>query len=550
MHPAVERWRAWALPALLFLLPFEPRTPAPGLGGFRLTMLELAALGAVLACWPARAAWSELWRRLPLVLLAAYAAAHLLSALTADVAPGRSLRFALRMVAMAVLGMVVAAAPLAARLRALAALAAGGVVVAGLAFGEAQGMTGLDPFLDRFREQPFNVGGIRRGSGASEYPNLAAACLAYALVAGAGWAAVRGLALPAALALAVVLSSGLMSTHSRGALVAAALGLLALAVATRDADARRAPLATLAALGVTAAAFSAGREITGLRLVSEGVSSWYGAAYEPLEPVLRLPASSRTRTSVRVTNLGKRTWRRSAAFHLSHHWYAAGALVTRDGLRTPLTRDVGPRESVLLEAELQAPATPGEYVLLWDMVQEHTSWFSGQGVAPARVAVHVEPSRATGRGPTRPGPSTGELEGAGWRPGRAELWRIALLLWRERPLLGVGSDNYRWLYGRRAGRGPADTRVYANNLFLEALATTGLLGALALVGMLAATGFRAWQATGGAGAVPAATLLGLLTVVVSHGLVDYVLAFTGHYVFLGYLVGSVAALPVRTEPGC
>jgi hypothetical protein len=537
------------LPALLFLLPFEPRTPVLALGPLHVTLLEGVALLAVTVSWPGRSTSSSSWReRLPLLLLGAYAAAHLLSAALTDVAPGRAFRFALRMVAMATLAAVVSAAPAQARESALIALCAGGVLAAGLAIAEAQGVRALDPFLAAFREQPFNTGGLRRATAGSEYPNLAGACLAYALLAGSGWAAGRRLPTVVVALAAAFLSAGLLATSSRGALLAAGFGLAALAAVTRDALARRPALVALAVLGACSLVYLHREQVMRLRLGSEGVSSWYGAAYEPLETSLRLAPLAETRTAVRVTNLGQHTWTRVGAFHLSHHWYTAQGLVTRDGARTPLPRDVAPRETVLVDAVVVAPALPGEYTLLWDMVQEHTAWFSGQGVAPARVSVKVEGGPVAA--PVVWPDADAGLESAGWRPGRRELWSLALLLWRERPLTGVGSDNFRWLYGARAGRAPGDTRIYANNLLLEALATTGLLGALALLATLVVSLHWSWRAarrTGAAEARMATTLVGLLTVVAVHGMVDYVLAFTGHYILLGFVVGAAAASPGPPE---
>jgi hypothetical protein len=37
----------------------------------------------------------------------------------------------------------------------------------------------------------------------------------------------------------------------------------------------------------------------------------------------------------------------------------------------------------------------------------------------------------------------------------------------------------------------------------------------------------------------------LLAFVAAHGVVDYVLAFTGHYLVLGFAVGTAAALAPR-----
>jgi O-antigen ligase len=133
-----------------------------------------------------------------------------------------------------------------------------------------------------------------------------------------------------------------------------------------------------------------------------------------------------------------------------------------------------------------------------------------------------------------------------WRPSRAELWRLALEMWRERPLTGVGADNFRWLYGPKAGQPFWDSRVYANNTLLEAAATTGTLGLVALGGSLITSAATGWcRALAADPRTPAgaerAALLALVAGIAVHGAVDSVLAFTGHYLLFGFVVGGVSA---------
>jgi O-antigen ligase len=54
-------------------------------------------------------------------------------------------------------------------------------------------------------------------------------------------------------------------------------------------------------------------------------------------------------------------------------------------------------------------------------------------------------------------------------------WRIALRMARNRPLLGVGPDNFRWVYGDFAGLTTWDTGSHANSVYFEWLADTGLV---------------------------------------------------------------------------
>jgi hypothetical protein len=538
-----------ALPALVLLLPFEPRRPVLPLLGFQLTLLEASAavLGAALL-WSVRARVPALLRRppLPLAFLGLYAAAHVLSVAFAPAHRDLAAKFALRMLVMAAVGLAVAAAHPEAVRRALVALVASAVVVAALAVAEGGGWRTLDTFLGLFREMPFNIGGARRASAGSEYPNLAAAFLMAGMLAASGLATVRRRPLLTVLPLAVLFSLALLWTYSRGALVATGLGLLALAATARRRLAAPA-LGALSVLLVASAGFAWSGEVYRLRLGSEGAASWYGAAYAPAEAGLALrPGETRT-TVVRVTNTGQLTWKADRMFHLAYHWYDEAGRKVEDGRRTRLPHDVGPGQAVELPAELRAPAAEGRYLLAWDMVQERVAWFSDRGVAPATVPVRVAPRPADAVAAVRAGVPPAPVA---FSPGRADLWRLALVLWRSRPLTGVGSDNYRWLYGKAAGQASWDTRVFANNALLEAAATTGLVGLIALVGTLAATGLaagRGLRLTGPAGGV-AAALFALTVGLAAHGIVDYVLAFTGHYLLFAFVVGSAAGLARSGEP--
>lgn len=112
------------------------------------------------------------------------------------------------------------------------------------------------------------------------------------------------------------------------------------------------------------------------------------------------------------------------------------------------------------------------------------------------------------------------------------------------PLLGVGFDNFRWLYGAHAHEPHFDNRVHTNNMYLELLVSGGLVGGLAclwlltelfrLVARAIARGDRErWIA---AGAVCA------LVAFLVHGLVDSFLTFTPSYVMLAVTVGLLVAL--------
>ena len=88
--------------------------------------------------------------------------------------------------------------------------------------------------------------------------------------------------------------------------------------------------------------------------------------------------------SVRATNIGNTKWLRAPA-ELGQ--VALGAhllndqrrLLVLDLSRTPLPRDVAPREDVEIEAALAAPLLPGRYLIELDLVDEGVAWFGALG---------------------------------------------------------------------------------------------------------------------------------------------------------------------------
>lgn len=545
-----ERIPVCVLAVLPLLLPFEPRRPTLHLLGLELTALELAAGAAILLLlsW-GRARLPSLLQRPPppLALLGAFAAAHLLSAALAPFHREEAAKFALRMVAAWLFAVGVSLAPREAHRRGLAALAVGAAVVALLALLEALGLRPIDPFLGLFREMPFVVGGTRRASAGSEYPNLAAALMMYGLLAGVGLAASGRRPQRIALPLSALVSLGLLTTYSRSAVLAAMVGLATLAAALGSRDRARAAGPTAAALVLLLAsvAFGIAGATFRVRLTADEIGSWYHAHYEPAEASLSLtPGESRT-VSVRVTNTGRERWSGTGRyFLLGYHWWgpeSGAALVDGHGPR--LDRDLAPQESVDLGVRIVAPRQEGRYVLLWDIGHQYMGWFSRLGVSPGAVPVSVSRSAA----PLLPTPGAiAPRLPTDWRPRRSELWGLALAMWRAHPLTGVGSDNFRWSYGPYAGRSTWDHRTFANNAFLEIAATTGTLGLLTFVGTLLATARSALRVLAGAAAGSgelawASVLLALTAGLTCHGAADYVLAFTGHYLFFGFVVGAASS---------
>jgi O-antigen ligase len=136
--------------------------------------------------------------------------------------------------------------------------------------------------------------------------------------------------------------------------------------------------------------------------------------------------------------------------------------------------------------------------------------------------------------------SQGRLPGASVRMPRLTLWKAALAMWAGRPIIGVGPDNYRHLYGRYLQLANWDQRVHANNTYFEALADTGVLGLAALAWVVVA-GARAirdrWRHATLAAVPLVAALIAAWLSIAGHGLVDSFVTFTPTYVLFALTAG-------------
>ena len=96
---------------------------------------------------------------------------------------------------------------------------------------------------------------------------------------------------------------------------------------------------------------------------------------------------------VHVTNTGLKSW--SAAgdtpVRLGYHWLdGKGNAVVWDGARVPLSRDVAPGREMKFNVSVRAPEHDGDYLLVWDMVQDGgVGWFSGHAVPTKTQIVAV-----------------------------------------------------------------------------------------------------------------------------------------------------------------
>lgn len=110
--------------------------------------------------------------------------------------------------------------------------------------------------------------------------------------------------------------------------------------------------------------------------------SGFKVAFGQQDVPAEMIAGATVSPTITVKNASDITWPSKSdyqdlnAVHLSYHWLdGKGKVVVFDGLRTPLSSDLRPGESVKLKATIQAPDRPGSYTLEITLVQEGVDWF-------------------------------------------------------------------------------------------------------------------------------------------------------------------------------
>jgi tetratricopeptide (TPR) repeat protein len=74
---------------------------------------------------------------------------------------------------------------------------------------------------------------------------------------------------------------------------------------------------------------------------------------------------------------------------------------------------------------------------------------------------------------------------------RADFWRVGMLLWQDKPVVGLGQDNFAAAYLQRARSN--ETPRWLHSLPLRLLVHTGFLGLVIFTGFLAALGGALWR---------------------------------------------------------
>jgi len=106
-----------------------------------------------------------------------------------------------------------------------------------------------------------------------------------------------------------------------------------------------------------------------------------------------IPPDAVTTASFKLRNEGSKVWPAEGPnpVHLAYHWFTPSGQLAGcwDTFRAILPDDVPPGSEVSLVSVLKSPASPGQYVLRWDLVEEGVAWFSKEGAAPLEMAIEV-----------------------------------------------------------------------------------------------------------------------------------------------------------------
>jgi O-antigen ligase/polysaccharide polymerase Wzy-like membrane protein len=543
--------------------PFEGSRPLVHLPGQSISSVEAGLLG-VFAAWAAAIAWTRTWpewRMSPTPLASitgswiAFLLAVSVAALAASAERANAVHMAGRFgLAFGVYLVTINGITTLARLRTVFIVSAvAGTGVAALAVAEFLGVPSVLGALTAFRPGIAVVGAQVRAAGPFQYPTIASmyleilfafvlALVLLAIDAGKSFqAAAAGLALAA-------IAEGVILTFTRAGLmtIASSMAVVGMWRARRSGFDRGAKVMVgAAAIVVAELLMSHSLESVRLRMTTETQNAWYRASVDaPLD--VSLTTGATTIIPVTLTNTGLTTWDSSAEhpYRFAYHWLLADSdrVANFEGLRTTFAEPVLPGSAVTLRATVRAPGQPGQYRLMWDVVQEGRLWFSsedGAEIVVTRATVTGPSVGFVGSTPLSPLPRNAV------RPGRFKLWQAAGRMVLEHPWLGMGPDNFRLLYGGYLGIANADVRVHTNNMYLEVLVGGGLVAGVAFAWLVwrAMTVFATAlvHAKGPALGTATAGVVAAGTAIALHGLVDSFLSFTATYVLFAVTLGLAAA---------
>ncbi|HAN30795.1 MAG TPA: hypothetical protein DCQ06_04290 [Myxococcales bacterium] len=372
----------------------------------------------------------------------------------------------------------------------------------------------LESVLSMFRDKATMVDGARRLTGTFAHANLAG--LSFAMV------------LPVVVTrerkfwvmITLVVSTALMATGSRGAWFAAAIGLTICHRSRWSPTIDRLNWAAIAAAVVIALSLW---PMTRQRLGWHISKPQYAAELHGSKVGDGLV--------VRLTNSGWLKWRHAGTDPVVVELIALDAKGNNSSTnQVTLLRSVPSDETLQMVVSATDLPAGARYVSM-QMMQRGLRNF-GPRVVVSTSESGTAPAAAPKAAPTQSTPKAAS---------RARLWPLALQLWWENPLWGLGADQFRKHWSQRAPDLHPDDRMHANQLILEMAVDLGLMGVLALM----------WLIYGGFKGGRDGVVLSILCVWLAFGLLDCPVYFhqgsVALWIWLGLLRGRCPRKQTRTQ---
>ncbi len=455
----------------------------------------------------------------------------------------------------------------------LLALALSGSCVALIGLAEMAGLGGLSPLVSSFQPNKYWIGNHVRFVSTMEYPNTAGSLLGVSMSATLALTILPGLRPdrtlwpPVSVGMLGVQGVALALTYSRGALGATLVAILVATWLARKLTWQKNAFQVLAACLAVLAGGAVYQNHVRFEAQSASAPEQRRMAHYGLEATDKVRTLSPGRSyqeTIAVQNDSPFNWRRGD-YGVGYRWHRLGA-----SGKSPLLAgadfgaDVPPTQRARISVQLATPRETGEYLLIWfvyyrsdDGIEEIKDSFSPgilHVIGPARSPAIPQVLSEQARGYIGLiDEERRDLNGQ-FVPGRWELWSAALKMFRSRPWLGMGPDNFRILKWEYMEVPKGDETILANSLYLELLSGSGLLGMVSFLWLVWESAKvvvpsvsptaprRGWVA----GYFGVAYLAGL----VSHGAVDYFLKFTPTFLLFWLMLGLLCAKTRGAAEGC
>ncbi len=441
------------------------------------------------------------------------------------------------------------------------ALSMSGAVAAVLGLGELAGIDLFGNIVHLFQRSQYFLGDRIRFLSTMEHPNTAGSLLSAALCASLALAVFpnpgrRGQHRIVWLGLAAVQGLALMLTFSRGAIASTILAILFASLVFRrhigESDKRMVMAACcIAVLVGMPGLYLARRGLENTGVIAKTRMAVWGL--RAAEEVRYLLPGHTYRETIAIENTSPLHWR-ARDCGVGYKWHSLSTDRTESLVTAAAFTDaVAPGQRVEIPVSLATPSGLGEYFLIWFVVCRNGETRELKDSYSPGILCLIGPD-----GPASPKVMSGRAGRyvAAIRderrqldrtrtPGRSDLWRAALRMVSQRPLLGRGPDSFRLLKSRHMDFPTWDETILANNLCLEILSGSGILGLGSLLWLLWEFGrvlaAKLMLACSPAEQISAYFGAMYFAAFILHGLVDYFLKFTPTFLLFWLLLGMLCA---------